>query len=1302
MPPKFQFNPAALLQACLQECLRLRAVPPIVLLIATCLPLPAAVLPNRPTPQVVGVWTMQDGLPQDSVNAVLQTRDDYLWVGTDGGLARFDGVRFVTHRVTNAPGLANHSVKALFEDRSGTLWIGTENGAFLHRNGIFEPAGLAGRSVTAIVAQSDGTLWFATEAGLYRHSEYRLEAIDDRRLPPRPVQALHVDALDRVWIAQAGSPALFRIEGNALVELPPIPGEGAEPLAIAEAVDGTVWIGTTDGLVRAEAGGYRRYGVADGLAGRRISEILAAPDGSIWIAGAAVQHFVNGDLSTLETVATRGARLLQSLSRDREGNLWIGTGDEGLLRVRRSIFQRIGLNARNTTSGFRTVMQGADGTIWLSQGALGYSKVTRDAEIDRVPADSDAVGDEVLSVYSLRNGDLWVGSRDALRIIREGETASFPELKGIRTVFEDSEGRVWFGRQNQGIAYWKDGVVRDIDLPPQAALCTPASFAETSSGEIWAGTWLHGLIRLHGDEIGVLNTDAGMPTNELRFVYADRDDNLWVGTKSRGLALRHEGHWLFPEWTSDAIDQQVYSITTDDADNLWMGSPRGIFTVARVDMLQALRKQMPLNRLRLINVTEGLREGIPDLACFPNIWRANDGYIWFVTRTGVIRADAESARVNPMPTVHIERVTVNGERQSFANGLVLPPNTHTLAIEYTGLSLTAPQWVRFQYRLEGFDQSWVDADDRRVAQYSNLPSGRYRFQVIACNADGVWNDTGASLDIVQKARFYTEPWAQGLFAASLAGLTLGVFRWRHLAHERERRRLEVGIAERTRELRIAKEQAEASTLAKTEFLESISHEIRNPLNGIMGLVTLLREAPLDPRERELAQSLGACAKGLSRVFEEVLNFSRLEHGCVTVRERPFALGALVEGVVALFHSQTRERNVSVVVRREGDIPERWIGDADKIESIVSNFLSNALKYAPGSPIEILLQADGVTEDGADITINVTDRGPGIPHDEQENVFQKFVRGSNARLRRAPGTGLGLATCRALADLLGGHVAVESEPGEGSTFFLRLRLKRDRRPPPAAGPADAVARASNGRALVVEDQPYNRLVLQRIVERLGFVCASVPDAAAALASVCRQPCDLIIADWHLPDTNGGEFARRLRALPGGADPILLATTANDSDDIRREALLSGVDGFALKPLDLETVSRLLADARSRRQLSAPGQPLDTRVFRFVGDDDPSQAEAAARLYLDILDEEVLLLERALDGSDATAAAAAAHRIKSHAGLVEAADLREAADRLQRDARTATAGVLASLHDDVVRHAAGLRTHLKAWKSGNANG
>jgi CheY-like chemotaxis protein/HPt (histidine-containing phosphotransfer) domain-containing protein/anti-sigma regulatory factor (Ser/Thr protein kinase) len=471
---------------------------------------------------------------------------------------------------------------------------------------------------------------------------------------------------------------------------------------------------------------------------------------------------------------------------------------------------------------------------------------------------------------------------------------------------------------------------------------------------------------------------------------------------------------------------------------------------------------------------------------------------------------------------------------------------------------------------------------------------------------------------------------------------------------------------------------------------------------------MLRELALGEREQDLVRSLRACSKSLARVFDDVLKFARLEHGHVTLAEKPFVLGTMVAEVAALFRVPARQRGSEIAIRREGDPLDHFIGDAEKIETILSNFVGNALKYAPGSPIDILVQCSRVGDHGADVTINVTDRGPGIPPDEQELIFEKFARGSLAKRHHASGTGLGLATCRALATLLGGHVAVESpthlhEHG-GSTFFLALQLKRDPAPDSAVAaaagsgpPSETPPDAASDRALVVEDHPYNQVVVRRIAEKLGFTTDVARDAADALAHLARNPYRLVLLDWELPDMSGDAVARWIRGQLRDRDMIIIGTTAHDREQLRRQGADAGMDGFALKPFETETIAQLLREVRARRESSpaGPAGGLDLRVFHFVGHDDPRQAGQSATLYLDLLEQETTALAAAVASRDGGAVSHISHRLKSHAGMINAVELRDHAEHLQRVAREAAPAQLDSLHLEIVRGVHALREQLQAW-------
>lgn len=1259
----------------------------------------ALTLPQGTAPHAIASWTAGQGLPADTVTAVAQADDGYLWVGTEAGLARFDGLRFTIFRSTNTPALVSHSIRALLASRGGRLWIGTDAGVMRLRNGAFEAAGLAGRPVHALCEDADGVLWAATDQGVFtRRGDGEFLPLPESAMVPRTrPNTLFADAEGKVWLAFASRPGAVRADHGTFVSFHAGGELQDEVLAIAQTPDGALWFGTARGLVQWQDGRARRIEPVDGLAGNRVSRLHVDGAGILWVASAGLQRITGGEIATITPVARLGTTGIASLGHDREGNVWVGTVTDGLLRVREPAWQMIRLEARNTDTGFRTVMQDRHGTVWLAQGRRGVVRIGNDGSVDRRPTASDREADEVISVYALPGGEVFVGTRGALQIWRGEAVEAHPELPEVRAFFASRDGTLWIGVRDRGIYTWKDGVLAKEPLPAEVAASTVGSFTETPSGEIIAGTWGHGLLaRATDGSWNPWNRATGAPANDIRLVYADRKGNVWAGAPGYGLSLWEDNRLLVADWTSDSLDQHIDSVLEDDHGNLWISSARGVVIARRDELVAALHDPVPPKRLGLIHVTEGLRDSVEDLACFPNAGQTRTGQFWYATRDGILIGDARRTNPNPRPpAVHIERVLAGGQALDPAGPIILPAGTSGLLIEYSGPSFIAPHRVRFQYRLKGVDPDWIDAGERRVASYASLPPGAYEFQVIACNADGVWNDTGASLRFEQRAYLYQHPWFYAVLGVLGVIGALSFTRWRVTALRREKNRLEVAIAERTQELQVAKELAEASTRAKSEFLQSISHEIRNPLNGVIGLAGMLREGVRDVRQDELLVSLRACSKSLARVFNEVLSFTRLEHGHVALRETPFALRDLVAETAALFRVAERDRSGGITVDIEPGVPDRLMGDEEKLHAILGNFLANAVRHAPGSPVEITVSADSINDYAANVTFAVTDRGPGIPYEEQELVFGKFVRGTAARSQRTPGTGLGLATCRALAELMGGHVGVDSEPGQGASFFLTVRLNQDREQRAAPVTPAASMPAAKQRALVVEDQSYNQIVLRRMAERLGFETEVASDARTAFALLEMQAFTLILLDWELPDMTGEQLARAIRQRPdAAADAILLATTAHDSDDIRRRCLTAGFDDFMLKPLDAATIARAVADVRRRRRAAAAGDRpgLDTRVFRLVGRTRPRGVPQAADEYVEILDQELAAIDAAGQRDDRDTVARTAHRLKTHAGLVHAVELREAAARVERSAREWSAAELEAAVRELHEAAAGVRERL----------
>jgi signal transduction histidine kinase/ligand-binding sensor domain-containing protein/CheY-like chemotaxis protein/HPt (histidine-containing phosphotransfer) domain-containing protein len=1244
-------------------------------------------------------------VPQTTVVLTgLQARDGYLWLGTEGGLVRFDGVKFASFRASNTPAFRSNLVRCLREDRQGNLWIGTEQGAVVRRpDGRFERiAGIPDAPVRALAEDEAGWIWLGTYGdGLHAISPDGAahSHANDPAMASAFVTALFFDSANRLWVGFDKSEGLACRRDGRFTRW----DDGGRRIdgsvdCITEAPQGTLWFGTRNHrLFRLQGQAMTRFRSVDGLPAAQMVDLEPARNGGLWVVGGGVSRVVDPVGFALAPVAHLPSALVNAVFEDREGTLWLCSRDVGLIRARKTPYRTWSTEDGLPADGVKTVSQDRQGNFWLAVLRRGVVRVTPEGVVSTFAREEGLTNSDPWSVLATRDGRIWAGFHDALSIREEGRWRQFPEIRGALGMYEDRQGDVWLGTENQGVIRYHEGRFQPVELGPGVVASRVGAFCETRDGAMYIGTWDSGLIKIQEGRVTVYNRQNGLPADDVRALHEDAEGRLWAGFRSRGLALWDGQTWHSPNALSEALADHVSAITEDRLGQLWIGTPGGVMRAPKKELAAAALDQGPIPALQTAGPSDALHPTSVWSGPQPVAWQAENGHLLFATRNGLLAIDpARLPRNLVAPPVLVEKVTIDGRTTPPNIPVVAPPGAREIAIDYTGLSFVQPTRVRFKYRLEGYDLDWIDAGPRRTAYYTNLSPGRYVFQVQAANSDGVWNTTGATLDFTQRPRFYQTWWFYaGLAAAGAAGV-LGLHRWRTSVLRRENEKLNRLVAERTREL-------ELSNSAKTEFLETVSHEIRNPLNGLNGLLPLLKRHGRDRGEHELADAVQACSRSLARIFEDILAHARLEHDRPALHETPFSLSALLADVARSFAWQANQQGVAITVALAPDLADGFVGDENKIKTILENFVGNALKYAPRSPVELRAEAHP-GDQGCDVHLEVCDRGPGISPEEQALIFRKFVRGADAKKSRVPGTGLGLATCAALAETLGGHVGVESTSGEGSVFFLRVPLRRAA----DAGVAPTPGLRA-GTALIVEDEHYNQVVLRGIALELGYTPHVAGNAEQAEALLANPAFDVVFLDWELPGLKGGDIARRIRVRPGGENPIIIAMTAHDSDDIRRRCREAGMDGFLRKPYDLAQVRSLLREALADRTRSVrptddepaaemPARPAgpDLHAFELYarGAADAGETGDAIQCFVDAVDREAAAIEAALPADEADKLAHAAHRLYAVAALVSGAELMQATKDLELLPPSAQAAERRRLAVRVLDAAATLRTAVSA--------
>ncbi|HJW96322.1 MAG TPA: two-component regulator propeller domain-containing protein [Thermoanaerobaculia bacterium] len=1003
-------------------------------------------------------WTVEQGLPHGTVRGVAQTADGYLWIATYEGLVRFNGERFrILDRATN-PELLSNSIITLCRTPDDTLWLGTASGLVRYRQGIFQTISLPGGPtlVNAITVARDGSIWVGTaNGGLIHVSTGRTEAVP---LPPPniPITALAM-AGDTLWIGTARGLASYRNDKLDMV---------ADDTVISLLPDGadTLYVGTATGVDRVRNGAVEHI---PGLPPDQVTAMHRDRDGNLWLGTYSGGVFrMSGDRISAYGVADGLLNpTIRSIYEDDEGSIWIGSNG-GLEQLRAGAFvnwnERYGL----VDDFVRAIFEDRDGTLWAGS-AKGLSRFAN-GRWEKV--DSPRIA-RILAIAQTRDGTYWFGTSNGLYRIANGATTLFTTAQGlsnntVRDVHEDRRGDIWVATDFGVNRITHDGKVESFAGRDGLMTVYVLGIAETPDGRLWFATE-GGLAEYDGKSLKLHAAPRELPSNHLFAIAADTDGTVWVTTEADGL-IRFRNGKASVITTRDglAADKNV-SIASDQRGNLWLGTVRGAFRAPKAE-LNAIadgRRDTHLNA-QLFDENDGLGSRQCNGAANPTVLRTRDGRMWIVTANGVSATANNVATPAPRVPV-IERVLIDGKQTDRGTLPKVHPGAERIEFEFSGLSFITPERLRFRYRLDGYDRDWLDAGTNRVASYTNLPAGDYRF-ILESSRDGVtWRATNVPLGL--QPHFYETRWFIALCAIAVLALFLAIHTVRlHFSHERARL-LEKLVEERTHQISEEKErteialraaeaakreaerherlteqalaQAEEANRAKSIFLAATSHELRTPLNAIIGFSDILIShiaGKLDDRYGRFLQNIHDSGQYLLGIINNILDLSKVEAGKMDLQPETILLREVVVGISAVMKGVTTLRKITIETDIPDDLP--YIeADQTLVKQILYNLMSNAVKFSPERSTVTIAARHLVTpewpDDGA-VEIRVIDRGIGIDAKDHEVIFQEFRQAHGAR-GRPEGTGLGLALVKRFVEMHSGTIAVESERGRGSMFIVIL-------------------------------------------------------------------------------------------------------------------------------------------------------------------------------------------------------------------------------------------------------------------------
>lgn len=759
-----------------------------------------------PAPPAIGAhtytletWTVEEGLPQNSILCLLQDRTGYIWFGTQSGLVRFDGAAFRIYNRWNTPHnghLRSDTVTALYQDDDNTLWVGTEGGGLsCMKNNEWRSystrEGLPNDSIRAIYGDAEGNLWIGTANGLARlnkmnMTEETFQVYTDADEPWGDIiTAVTGSSCGGLWIG-TGNNGLYVVKNNKYQRFKPAGGptigEDAEITALCEDRSGCLWIGTEKGLLCLEKGRvHAPLPENHPLAGSAVRTLMPDSSGSLWIGtdGEGIYRLTAGVFTAVPLPQGLSDDFIYALCEDREANVWIGTYTNGLARLTPARVSAVTTENGLPQNLVRTVMEDRDGNLWVGTDRKGVVKITNDKVTDKI-----LPGTRISTIYRDRAGNLWLGTPGSgvIRLENGNPALSFTyttrdglcsdEITVIRGD-GDRAGVLWVGTTN-GLNRFENGRFTSL-----TAFKNIHIKAIEESKTLWLGT-AEGLLQLKGARWEAVLTGAGHKLGyDILCLYLDQQgEDLWFGTNGSGLGRLQLNNGAFTLYTTDAglPHNYIFSILEDHEKNLWMSSYRGVFRVSRHQLDALAQKKISLLRPLYLDETDGMRSRECVRGGQPPAWKSAAGKLYFPTVKGLAVIDPASLGLNRIPPpVIIEEVLINNEPAAAGEKTVFPAGKNIIEFYFTALSFTAPGRVKLRYKLEGFDTRWVEVVPRqkRTALYLNLSPGSYRFNVIACNNDGLWNDKPAVFEFKIKAPFYRQPLFYLLTVLILAAAAAG-------------------------------------------------------------------------------------------------------------------------------------------------------------------------------------------------------------------------------------------------------------------------------------------------------------------------------------------------------------------------------------------------------------------------------------------------------------------------------------------------------------------------------------------------
>ncbi len=953
-------------------------------------------------------WTIDNGLPQNEIRGITQTPDGYLWVATFNGLARFDGVHLTIFNKKTS-GLSSNLFGSILQGRGGDLWLASvDNGLVRYHNGVFRNYGTQNGipgDVNGLTGDDNGDVWVLSGGRILRWDESSDRFTDIAPQSPKlPYRPLLWD-LGGFWIRQNDKVRCFTRGHFVDYTLPKQMLQDAIWDAAFDQSE-TLWV---------ETAGMRQARITTDNVSRMVEPNTVQ---NVTVAGTRNNSWtMQVGPRLIRTFAFVSSNRTMSIMpwhfyEDRQGNLWIGTHDKGLYRLQKQSIRTYSKEQGLIDRDAYAIYQDHSGAVWIGAWHLGLSRFADGMFTNYTMADG-LPNELVTALFEDREGRFWVGSHGGLTIFDHGrfrrpDGPILPDEAVVQAICQDRQGVLWFGTRS-GLARYQNGKTQFFTKKDGLASDSIHVIVEGADGDLWLGGY-GGLTRIHNGQFTRWTEKDGLPSNNVWTIYEDSDKVLWLGTYDGGLARFQDGKITSYSVKDGLFDDGVFRILEDSHGYFWISCNRGVYRVSKRDLNAFASHQLSA----ITSVAYGKIDGMLTVQCNGGIWpsgiKTRDGKLWFPTQDGVVVIDSGSvAHDHIPPAVMIESSVIDNVLTPVSPQLRILPGKANVEINYTALSFTNAAQTHYKYRLEGLDENWIDAGDRRVAYYSHLPPGKYVFHVIAGNSEGVWNNDGRTLAVIVLAPFYETWWFEMLVLLALGALVAMAWRYRVSQLQQEQAAQQAF----SRQL-IASQEAERKRIA-AEMHDSLGQRLIVIKNLAHFLLRPKKGVPVDDAD---VQTITEISNEASSAIGETREIS--------YNLRPFQLDRLgltkaIEGVIRTTATASGVRFTSELDNIDDLFPEDL---RINFYRIVQESMGNIMKHARATEVNVRVKRR--TEN---VILTIEDNGRGFTSDERSS--------------QPSHSGFGLTGMGERASLLGGELKIRSTLGRGTTVTVEIPLKEER-------------------------------------------------------------------------------------------------------------------------------------------------------------------------------------------------------------------------------------------------------------------